>query len=106
MSDLDQNRKRLTIRRGDGVTVYCASAWPGLGEVVTTLIASAIIAGLLAGLLLLFNKVTHSFDVIAEHNTWLSRILRFIFMGALDLSFVLVLALLLLWLPYWLAYQL
>jgi hypothetical protein len=106
MNDPDWNRKRLTIRRRDGMTVYCASAWPGWRDIAATLIAFVIIAAILAGLLSVFYKVLFSFDVIFQYNTWLSRILRFIFIGSLDFTFVVILAFLLLWMPYWLIYQL
>jgi len=106
MNDPDQNRKRLTIRRRDGMTVYCASAWPGWGDITATVIAAVIIAAVLAGLLLLFSEASRSFDAVFQPNTWLSRIVRFAFLGSLDLSFVLVLVLLLLWLPYFAIYQL
>ena len=88
------------------MTVYCASAWPGWGDITATVIAAVIIAAVLAGLLLLFSEASRSFDAVFQPNTWLSRIVRFAFLGSLDLSFVLVLVLLLLWLPYFAIYQL
>ncbi len=106
MDQPEQNRKRLTVRQRDGMTVYFASAWPGWGDIATTLIASVILAAVLAGLILFFYRVAHSFDVISQYSTWLSRILRFVFVGSLDLSSVAMLALLLLWMPYFVIYQL
>ena len=106
MAQPEQNRKRLTVLKRDGMTVYCASAWPGWRDIATTLIASVIIAVLLTGLLSLICRAIRSFDVVFPRQTWLIRILRFIFLGSFDLSFVAVLALLLLWLPYFAIYQL
>lgn len=101
-----KNRGRLTIRRRNGMTVYCASAWPGWSAVATTLVAFVIIAAILAGVLAFLHKMNTSFDEVSGHNKWLGGILRFIFMGFIDLSFLAALTLLLLWLPYFLLYQL
>jgi hypothetical protein len=106
MDHSDQNRKRLTIRRRDGRIVYCASAWPGWGAVAITLVAFIIIAAVLAGLIAFLHKLNASFDEVSQHSKWLGGILRFVFLGFLDLSFFATFALLLLWLPYFLIYQL
>ena len=106
MSHSDRNRKRLTIRRQDGMTVYCASAWPGWRDVAVTLIGFVATAAFLTGVLLFFRTAIRSFDAVSEYNTWLGRIFRFIFIGSVDFSFVVILAFLLLWMPYWLIYQL
>lgn len=88
------------------MAVYCASAWPGWNAVAVTLVAFVIIAAILVGVLAFIHKLNASIDEISEHNKWLSGILRYIFLGFLDLSFFGTLALLLLWLPYFLIYQL
>jgi hypothetical protein len=106
MDRSNQNKKRLSIRERDGRTVYCASAWPGWRAVGTTLLGMIIIAAILAGLVVVLHKLSTSFDEVSQQSKWLSRILRFIFLGSLDLSFFGVLALLLLWSPYFLVYQL
>ncbi len=106
MEQSEQSKKRLTARQRDGMTVYCASAWPGRRDIATTLITSVIIAILLTGLLSLICRAIRSFDVVFPRQTWVIRILRFVFLSSFDLSFVAVLALLLLWLPYFAIYQL
>ena len=100
------SRKRLTIRQRDGKIVYCASAWPGRRAVATTVIAFIIIAAIRAGLVAFVHKVNASFDEVSRRDKWLGGILGFIFLGFLDLSFFGLLALLWLWLPYFLIYQL
>lgn len=106
MDQPNQSRRRLTIRQRDGITVYCASAWPGWNAVAVTLVAFVIIAAILAGVLVFIHKLNTSFDKVSGYNEWLTGILRYIFLGFLDLSFFGTLALLLLWLPYFLMYQL
>jgi len=106
MDQPGENRKRLTIRQRDGKRVYCASAWPGWRAVSTTLVGVFIIAAILGGLVAFLYKLNVSFDEVSQQSKWLGRILRFIFLGFLDLSFFGVLALLLLWSPYFLIYQL
>lgn len=106
MKRSNQNKKRLSIRERDGMTVYCASAWPGWHAGGTTLVGVLIIAAILGGLVAFLYKVNASFDEVSQQSEWLGRILRFIFLGFLDLSFFGVLALLLLWSPYFLVYQL
>ena len=106
MSHPDKNRRRLTIRRHDGMTVYCASAWPGWRDIATTLIAFVIIAAVLTGVLLFFSTASRRFDAFFQYNTWLGRIFRFVFLGSVDFSFVVILVFLLLWLPYFVIYQL
>ena len=104
--DHPNQKKRLTIRRRDGMIVYCASAWPGWRAVATTVIVVVMIAAILAALVAFLYKLNVSFDEVSQHNKWLGGILRFIFLGLLDLSFFAILALLLLWSPYFLIYQL
>ena len=88
------------------MTVYCASAWPGWRDIAATLIAFVIIAAVLTGVLLFFCRAIRSFDAVSQYNTWLGRIFRFIFIGSVDFSFVVILAFLLLWMPYFVIYQL
>ncbi len=71
-----------------------------------TLIGFVVTAAFLAGVLLFFRTAIRSFDSVSEYNTWLGRIFRFIFIGSVDFSFVVILIFLLLWMPYWLIYQL
>ncbi len=61
MSHPDRNRKRLTSRRHDGMTVYCASAWPGWRDIALTLIAFVVTAVFLTGVLLFFRTAIRSF---------------------------------------------
>ena len=106
MNRSDQDTKRLTIRRHDGLTVYCASAWPGWRDIATALIAFVIIAAVLTGVLLFFRTASRRFDAVFEFDKWLGRLFRFVFLGSIDFSFVVILIFLVLWMPYFVIYQL
>lgn len=71
-----------------------------------TLIGFVVTAAFLSGVLLFFRTAIRSFDAVSEYNTWLGRIVRFLFIGSVDFTFVVILAFLLLWMPYWMIYQL
>lgn len=97
--------KRLVVRHENGLTIYYASAWPGWSDVLTTFIAFVVVAALLGFMLFLFHLLG-SFSEGFFEIAWLNKIMSFIFVGSFDLSLIAILATILLWLPYFLVYQL
>ncbi len=105
MSHGDQDRKRLRVSYRDGLKVYSASAWPGWRDIVTTLVGFIFIAVFLGVIVGVLYKITGVFDELTEYK-WINTVLRFVVMGSFDLSFVAMLGFCLLWIPYFLLYQL
>lgn len=97
--------KRLVVRQENGLTIYYASGWPGWGDVLTTFIAFVVVAALLAFMLFFFHLLG-SFSEGFFEIAWLNKIMSFIFVGSFDLSLIAILAIFLLWMPYFLVYQL
>jgi len=97
--------KRLLVRQENGLTIYCASAWPGWSDVLTTFIAFVVVAALLAFMLFLFHLLG-SFSEGFFEIAWLNKIMSFIFVGSFDFSLIAILAIFLLLMPYCLVYQL
>ncbi len=97
--------KRLVVRQENGLTIYYASGWPGWSDVLTTLVASVVVAALLAFMLFLFHLLG-SFSEGFFEIAWLNKIMSFIFVGSFDFSLIAILAIFLLLMPYCLVYQL
>ena len=97
--------KRLVVRQENGLTIYYASAWPGWSDVLTTFIAFVVVAALLAFMLFLF-RLLGSFSEGFFEIAWLNKIMSFIFVGSFDFSLIAILAIFVLWMPYFLVYQL
>jgi hypothetical protein len=102
---LPDKKKRVTVIDQNGLTIYLASAWPGWRDILYTVFAFVIIAVILSLFLLFVHILGRSLDGFFS-NEWLNKILHFIFAGSFDLSLVVILVLLLLWMPYFLLYQL
>jgi hypothetical protein len=98
-------KKRVSVLEENGLTIYCASAWPGCRDILNTILCFVIVSVILAIFLLFFHLLGKFFDGFFSI-AWLNRILYFILAGSFDLSLVVIFVLLLLWMPYFLLYQL
>lgn len=101
--------QRVRIKDHNGVRIYSAGPWPGWSEVIMLSIALLVVSGLLVGVLYFIRQIQNIYaeffnDFIGI--SWLYTVFNFVVMGALDFSFVAGLALIVLWIPYFLIYQL
>ncbi|HEX40746.1 MAG TPA: hypothetical protein ENN81_01625 [Phycisphaerales bacterium] len=105
MDDIANDKKRVITVRRQRLTVYRACGWPGWRDIAITLCGAVIIAVILGGMLVLLHTVRSVLKDVAPY-PWLNRVLGWLITGSVDLSFVAVLAFCLVWLPYFLLYQL
>ena len=98
-----QNRITTTIR--DGKTVYSVSAWPGWETIFTDSLFFMFLTAVLVLILAISRQVSLFID---EFFTipWLNKIIYFIVASVFDLSFVVLIVWVLLWIPYFLIYEL
>jgi hypothetical protein len=97
-------KKRVTVEEQNGLTIYSASAWPGWRDILNTLLGFLVVSVILAFFLLFAHLLGRFFSDFFS-NEWLNKVLYFIFAGSFDLSLVVIFVLLLLWMPYFLVYQ-
>lgn len=106
MKSTDTNeKKRVVVSQQNGLTIYSACAWPGWQDVFTSIIGFVGISILLGILLFVFYIISSVFDDFFGIE-WLDSVLRFVIAGSFDLSLVAMLGFALLWIPYFLIYQL
>ncbi len=106
MTSSDMNeKKRVVVSQENGLTIYSARAWPGWQGVLTSVVGFVVIAMLLGFILFIFNMVSSVFDDFFGI-AWLDKVLFFAFTCTFDLSLVAILGLGLIWIPYFLIYQL
>lgn len=86
------------------MTIYSASAWPGWRDILYTIFGFVIVSVILAVFLLFSHLLGRFFDDFFSIE-WLNKIIYFIFAGSFDLSLIVIMVLLLLWMPYFLLYQ-
>jgi len=98
------HKKRISFVEQNGMIIYSASAWPGWRDILYTIFGFAVVSVFLAVFLLFFHLLGRFFGDFFS-TAWLNSILYFIFAGSFDLSLIVILALLLLWMPYFLLYQ-
>ena len=99
------DNKRVTIAQNDRLKVYSAPAWCGWADIISTIVGFLIISFVLGVILFFANQFSHFFDDFFPFK-WLNTLLSFLMAGIFDLSLLTILALALLWLPYFLLYQL
>jgi hypothetical protein len=97
-------KKRVTVLEENGLTIYCAPAWPGWRDILNT-ISGLVIVSVILAVFLLFSHLLGRFFGDFFSSAWLNKIIYFIFAGSFDLSLVVILVLLLFWMPYFLIYQ-
>ncbi len=105
MNQSNHSDGRVTIHERDGLTVYSASAWPGWRSLGGTLFVYVVLVVILLAMLLFLHNVTRALDDFSG-NPWINRIVRFFVIGAFDLGFMAALGLALIWIPYFVLYQL
>lgn len=98
-------KKRVTVRRQNGLTIYSASAWPGWRDISNSFMGFVIIAVVLVPIFLVLRQIGLFIDDVVT-NSWLNRVVFFVITGLVDLSIATPFVILLLWLPYFLVYQL
>lgn len=101
----DPTKQRVTIETRDGITVYSADAWPGWQDIATTCVGFLITGFLFSVFLFLAYCFSHMFDGLIPYR-WLNLLLGGIVSGGFALGWVLMLGFILLWIPYFLLYQL
>jgi len=102
---LADRKKRVTVLEQNGLIIYSASAWPGSRDILYTVLGFVVVSFILAILLSFFHFIGQFFDGFFPFK-WLNKILYCIIAGSFDLSLITILVLLLLWMPYFLIYQL
>jgi len=106
MKSTDTNeRKRVVVSQENGLTIYSARAWPGWQDILISIIGFVIVSIVLGFILFIFHMISSSFNDFFGIE-WLDNVLRFVFAGSFDLSLVAMLGFILLWIPYFLIYQL
>lgn len=101
--------KRVSIENQNGTTIYTAGFWPGCSEVIMLSVAFTVIAGLLVGLLYFIRHISMVYEEFFTDFLGipvLNTIFSFFIMGAIDFTFIIGLGFLVLWIPYFLSYQL
>ena len=101
----DQTKQRVQIETRNGMTVYSASAWPGWPDVATTCVGFLIILLIFSVFLFFTYHFSHMFDGLIS-NGWLKMVLGGLVSGGWALGWTLMMGFILLWIPYWLLYQL
>ena len=97
--------ERIVVERHGGTTVYSARGWCGFRELSGTFIVFGIIGFILGFMLLMTRQSGGFFDGFLPYE-WMNTALSFVIAGAFDLGMAASLGLILLWLPYYLLYQL
>jgi len=106
MKNTDTNeRKRVVVSQQNGLTIYSASAWPGWQDILISIFGFVGIAIVLGFILFMFHMIRSMFDDFFGIE-WLNNVLCFVIAGSFDLSLVAILGFILLWIPYFLIYQL
>lgn len=101
----DQTKQRIQIETRNGITVYSADAWPGWQDIANTCFAFLMISLLFAVLLFMMYQVRRILNGFVEYE-WLNVTLSILLSGCFDFSLTLTLGFILLFIPYYLLYQL
>jgi hypothetical protein len=98
-------RVRIVVSQQNGLTVYSASAWPGRQDVLISIVGFVVISIVLGFILFMFHMAKSIFNDFSGIE-WLDNALRFLVAGTFDFSLIALLGFTLLWIPYFLIYQL
>ena len=101
-----QSSQRIRTETRNGVTVYSAGFWPGWTEVINLCIAFLAVSGVFACAIGILYPLRQIFYGNTFGPVWLHRVLSFVIMGAFDMTAAAGLSFLVLWIPYFLVYQL
>ena len=101
----DQTPQHVRIEKRDGVTVYSTGFWPGWHEVLGLCFVFALVAGAFAAILFAMYKINTMVEQFIEIG-WLHTVLSFVFGFVFDLGLVAGFGFMVLWIPYFLMYQL
>jgi len=106
MRSTDMNeKKRVVVSQQNGLTIYSARAWPGWQDILISIIGFFAFAIVLGFILFMFHMIRSMFDDFFGIE-WLDDVFRFLIAGSFDLSLVALYGFALLWIPYFLIYQL
>jgi hypothetical protein len=97
-------QKRVQIKMEHGRTIYSAAAWPGWMDIRFTLVGFGVVALILAFFLFFGYQIGQFFRDFTPYD-WLNRILLFVFSGGINPTFTFILGFILLWMPFFLIYQ-